>query len=74
MPFLVNDADGLGAEHPGLIHQPPGHGAVSGQQVIHRVGVKLLQSLIDLIGIFNLGNIFGRSQNLLAVQNCGDLF
>ena len=47
---------------------------MSGQQVVHGVGVKLVQPLVNLIGIFNLGNVLGRSQNMLAIQNGGDLF
>ena len=46
---------------------------MGGQQIIHRVGIKLLQSLIDLISVFDLCNIFRRSQNLLAVENSGNL-
>ena len=73
MPFLVNDADRFGAEHPGLIHQPPGHDAMGGQQVIHRKGIKLVQSLVDFVSILDLGNILRRSQNLLAVEDSRDL-
>ena len=46
---------------------------MGGQQIIHGVGIKLLQSLIDLISVFDLCNIFRRSQNLLAVENGGNL-
>ena len=44
------------------------------QQIIHRIGVKLVQPFVDFIGILDFGNILGRGQHLLAVQNCGDLF
>lgn len=74
MPFLINDADMLGAEYTGLIHQPTGHNAVSSQEVIHREGIQFIQPLINLVSVLDLHNIFGRSQNLLAVQNCRDLF
>ena len=47
---------------------------MSGQQVVHGVGVKLVQPLVNLIGMFDLGNVLGRSQNMFAVQNSGDLF
>ena len=47
---------------------------MSGQQVIHRIGVKLIQPLINLISILDLGNIFWRSQYLLTVENSRDLF
>ena len=73
MHFLIHDADRLGAEHPGLIHQPPGHDAVSGQQVIHGIGIKLVQSLIDLISILDLDNVLWRSQYRFAIQHYGDL-
>ena len=73
MPFLIYNANGLGTEHTGLIHQTACHDAMGSQQIIHRVGIKLLQSLIDLISVFDLCNIFRRSQNLFAVKNGGDL-
>ena len=74
MPFLIYNANGLGTEHTGLIHQATCHDAMGGQQVIHRKGIKLVQSLIDFVSVLDLCNIFRRSQNLLAIENSRDLF
>lgn len=74
MPLLIYNANGPRAEHAGFFYKSVGHSTVSGQQIIHGVRVKLVQTLVNLISVFDLGNIFGRSQNMLAVQNSGDLF
>ena len=74
MPLLIHNADGPRAEHAGFLHKPASHDTVSAQQVVHGVRVKLVQALVNLISVFDLSNIFGRSQNVLAVQNSGDLF
>ena len=74
MPLLIYNANRPRAEHAGLLYKPASHDTVSGQQVVHGVGVKLVQPLVNLIGIFDLGNVLGRSQNMFAVQNSGDLF
>ena len=47
---------------------------MSGQQIIYGVGVQLVQPLVNLIGILDLCNILGRSQNVLAVEDCSYLF
>ena len=74
MSLLIYNADGPRAEHAGFLHKSASHDTVSSQQVVHGVGVKLVQPLVNLISVFDLSNIFGRSQNVLAVQNSGDLF
>ena len=74
MSLLIYNANGPCAEHAGFLHKSASHDTVSGQQVVHGVGVKLVQPLVNLIGIFDLGNVLGRSQNMFAVQNSGDLF
>ena len=74
MSLLIHNADGPRAEHAGFLHKPASHDTVSGQQVVHGVGVKLVQPLVNLIGVLDLGNVLGRSQNMLAIQNSDDLF
>ena len=74
MPFLIDYADRARAEHAGLLDESARHNTMCSQQIIHRIGIKLVQSLIDLVGVLNFDNILGWSQNLLAVQDCGDLF
>ena len=69
----VHDTDGPRAEHAGLLHEPAQHDAVSRQQVVHRIGVELIQALIDLIGILDLGDVLGRGQDALPIQNGRDL-
>ena len=74
MPLLIYNANRPRAEHAGLLYKPASHDTVSGQQVVHGVGVKLVQPLVNLIGVLDLGNVLGRSQNTLAIQNGGNLF
>ena len=74
MYLLIYNTDGPRAEHAGLLYKPASHDTVSGQQVVHGVGVKLVQPLVNLIGVLDLGNVLGRSQNMLAIQNGGNLF
>ena len=74
MSFLIYNANGPCAEHARFFYKPAGHNTVSCQQSLHGVRVKLVQALVNLIGIFDLGNVFGRSQNTLAVQNGCNLF
>lgn len=74
MSFLTYNANRPRAEHAGFLHKPASHDTVSSQQVVHGVGVKLVQPLVNLIGVLDLGNVLGRSQNMLAIQNSGDLF
>ena len=74
MSPLIYNTDGPRAEHAGLLYKPASHDTVSGQQVVHGVGVKLVQPLVNLISVFDLGNVLGRSQNMLAIQNGGNLF
>ena len=74
MPLLIYNANRPRAEHAGLLYKPASHDTVSGQQVVHGVGVKLVQPLVNLIGVLDLGNVLGRSQNMLAIQNGGNLF
>ena len=74
MSLLIYNTDGPRAEHAGLLYKPASHDTVSGQQVVHGVGVKLVQPLVNLIGVLDLGNVLGRSQNMLAIQNGGNLF
>ena len=74
MPLLIYNANRPRAEHAGLLYKPASHDTVSGQQVVHGVRVKLVQPLVNLIGILDLGNILGRSQYLLTVENSRDLF
>ena len=44
------------------------------QQIVCRIRIKLIQTLVDLIGILDFGNILGRSQNLFLVQDCSVYF
>ena len=74
MSLLIHNANRSRAEHAGFFYKSAGHNTVSGQQVVHGVGVKVVQPLVNLIGVFDLGNVLGRSQNMLAIQNGGDLF
>ena len=74
MPLLIDNAIRPRAEHAGLLYKPASHDTVSGQQVVHGVGVELVQPLVNLIGVLDLGNVLGRSQNMLTIQNGGDLF
>ena len=74
MSLLIYNANRPRAEHAGFLHKPASHDTVSGQQVVHGVGVKVVQPLVNLIGVFDLGNVLGRSQNMLAIQNGSDLF
>ena len=74
MPCLINYPNWAGTEYTGFLNQASHHNAMCSQQIIHRIGVKLVQPFVDFIGILDFGNILGRGQHLLAVQNCGDLF
>ena len=47
---------------------------MSGQQIIYGVGVQLVQPLVNLIGVLDLCNILGRSQDVLAVKDRSYLF
>ena len=64
---LVEESGMFRSQPVGVVDQE-GH-----QQIVHRVRIKLIQLFIDLICVFNFGNILGRSQHLFAVQHGGDL-
>ena len=74
MSLLIYNANRPCAEYAGFFYKPASHDTVSGQQVVHGVEVKLVQPLVNLIGIFDLSNVLGRSQNMFAIQNGSDLF
>lgn len=74
MSFLIYNANRPRAEHAGFLYKPASHDTVSGQQVVHGVGVKLVQTLVNLIGVLDRGNVLGRSRNMFAIQNGSDLF
>ena len=74
MTLLIHDANRPRAEHAGFFYKSAGHNAVSGQQIVHGIRIKLVQPLVNLIGVFDLGNVLGRSQNMFAIQNGSDLF
>ena len=74
MSLLIYNTDGPRAEHAGFFYKSAGHNAVSRQQIIHGIRIKLVQALVNLISVFDLGNIFGWCQNMLAIQNGCDLF
>ena len=57
IPFAIHHTHRTCAEHAGFLHQAPRHDTVGSQQVIHRIRVKLIQPLINLIGIFDFSNI-----------------
>ncbi len=61
MSLLIYNANGPRAEHAGFLHKSASHDTVSGQQVVHGVGVKLVQPLVNLISVLDLGNVLGRS-------------
>ena len=69
MPLAIHHTHRPGAEHAGLLHQTPCHDAMSGQQIVHRIGIKFIQPLINLIGIFDFGNILRWSQDMLTIQH-----
>lgn len=60
-PFTVNYVQRSGAERHGFLNQTTGHNAVGSQQFIHRIGIKLIQPSVDLIGALLFCNIPGRS-------------
>ena len=74
MSLLIYNANGPCAEHAGFLHKSASHDTVSSQQIVHGIRIKLVQPLVNLIGIFDLGNVLGRSQNTFAIQNGSDLF
>ena len=74
MSLLIYNANRPRAEHAGFFYKSAGHNAVSRQQIIHGIRIKLVQALVNLISVFDLGNIFGWCQNMLAIQNGCDLF
>ena len=69
MSFAVYHTHRTSAEHTGFLDQTPRHNAVGSQQIFRRIRIKFIKPLINLKSVFDLGNIFGRSQNMLAVQN-----
>ena len=71
--FLVHHTHRSGAEHSRFLHQSPGHDAVSQKQIIHGIGVKLVQTLVYFVGVLDLSNVLWRSQYRLAVQHRRDL-
>ena len=73
MTFTIYYAYRPGAEHPRFFNQATSHYTVGGQQVIYRIGIKIIKSLINLIGVLDLGNIFRRSQNTLSIQYSSNL-
>ena len=74
MPFPVYYTHGPGAEHAGIFHQSPGHDAMSGQQIVHQIGIKFIKPVINFIGVLDLCNILGRSQDMLPIQYSSYLF
>ena len=74
MSLLIYNTDGPRAEHAGFFYKSAGHNTVSGQQIVHRIRIKLVQALVNLISVFDLSNVLGRSQNMFAIQNGSDLF
>ena len=69
MPLAVHHTHRPGTKHAGLLHQAPCHDAMSSQQIVHRVGIKFIEPLINRIGIFDFGNILRWSQDMLAIQH-----
>lgn len=41
------------------------------QKIVHGIGIDFIHPLINLIGILDLGNVFGRSQHILAGEHSG---
>ena len=74
MSLLIYNTDGPRAEHAGFFYKSAGHNTVSGQQIVHGIRIKLVQALVNLISVFDLGNVLGRSQNMFAIQNGSNLF
>ncbi len=68
MPLLIYNANRPRAEHAGLLYKPASHDTVSGQQVVHGVGVKLVQPLVNLIGIFDLAMSLGGARTCLPFR------
>lgn len=69
MPFAVHHAHRSSAKHAGFLDQAPSHNAVGSQQVVHRIGIKFIKPLINLIGIFDFCNIFWGCKNAFSTQN-----
>ena len=59
MPIAVYYTYRSSTEHARFSDQTTSHNTVSSQQIIYRIGIKLIQSLIDLIGVLDFGNILG---------------
>ena len=70
---MVNYSDRTRTKYTGLCYQSSHHNSMCKKEVIHRVGIKLVQAFVDFIGILDLGNILVRCQHLFAVQYRGDL-
>lgn len=52
MPFTIYHTHGPCTKHTRFFYQTPRHNVVGSQQIVHRIGIKFIQSLIDLIGVF----------------------
>ena len=57
IPFAVYYAHGPGTKRPGLFLQSPRHNAMGSQQIVHRIGIKFIQPLINLVGVLDLDYI-----------------
>ena len=68
MPLAVHYTHRPGTEYTGFFYQAPCHNAMSGQQIVHRIGIKFIEPLINLIGIFDFGNILWGCQDMLPIQ------
>ena len=60
-PLVIHHTYRPCAKHSQFFHQSPRHNTMGQQQIIHRIGINLIQTLVYLVGIFNLGNIPRRS-------------
>lgn len=49
MPCLINYPNWAGTEYTGFLNQASHHNAMCSQQIIHRIGVKLVQPFVDFI-------------------------
>ena len=74
MPFTIYHTHGPCTKHTRFFYQTPRHNVVGSQQIVHRIGIKFIQSLIDLIGVFYFRNIFGRCQNMFSIEHSSYLF
>ena len=69
IPFAVYHTHRAAAKYAGLLHQSPCHNAMGSQKIVHGIGIKFIQPFINLIGIFDFGNILWWSQDMLSVQH-----